>query len=285
MGATWQTYLVRPLLPGGAAEVSTAILVDAGDTLQRAVAKVGVAPATAWDDPAALLVELPLGDTPGDGSEQQVAFYGAAASAAAVVSFFAQTAQGGWIAGPVVQPVDLTAHYDSQFPWIKKLVIGLLQQLVAENPPALPTGRVLDIKGAFPRDTKALPRLTVQLSSCTPSEQVIGDSEASPLLRGQTARRTRGYTVTLDLLAWMPEPEMRDAVGQWLGGACMVLVETLEYFGVQNPTFTLQESEDFEVLGVPTFLVTGSFTGTVWTNLSFPVPTPVGHLELVQEAP
>jgi hypothetical protein len=284
MGLTWSTYLIRPLLLGGTGQV-TLNVEESGDTLQRCIALIGAAPATAWNDPACMAVELNLGDSPGDGSTTKTPFRGVTSSSTAVVSFFSQEATAGWVAGPVVTGVDLSHHYDSLFPWAKQIVVDMLKQIALENPPALADGRLVAVRVAFPRDSAPLPCVSVQMSSASTNHELLGDMDSNPNIVGKTAKRSRGYNITLDLIGWATEPEQREILAPWLASALNLLVPMLEFYGFEMPSFNLQESEDFETLGFPVFLITGSLSCTIWTELSFPVASSFGHLELVQEAP
>jgi hypothetical protein len=280
----FDTYLVRPLLTGGSGQIQTAMRVT-GDVLERVVVKIGGAPAASVDDPLLVSVEIDLGDNPGDGSLRYATFHKALADADVVASWFAKLTTGGWVAGPIVDSIDLTAKYSSNFPWLKTQIIDLLQQIQEERPPAFRQNRAMTIRGAFPRDSFGLPAMSVQLTTTPSGAQLIGDTDRVGTLTGQPKHWARGFNATVDIIAWTDQPEERDVIAEWLGGALMVLVETLPFFGAAEPTFTINESEDFESLKTPAFLVTGTLNFSVWSDLTSPVPTSYGHLQLVQEAP
>ena len=284
VAVSFDTYLVRPLLPGGAGQIQTAIRVS-GDTLERVVVKIGLAAAAGWEDATMQTVEIPLGDTPGDGEICYAAFLKAPASEGVVASWFAKLTSGGWIAGPVVTEIDLTSRYAAAFPWMKDTIIDLLKQAAADAPPSLQDGRTLAIRTAFPRDSHAMPCLSVQMTAVPTGFTMIGDSSESGTLTGTAARKVRAYNVNVDIISWTDTPEEREIIAPWLGNACMAAVDTLPFFGAHEPTFSVNESEDFETLQLPAFLVTGSINFTALSNLTFPVPTCFGHLQIVQEAP
>jgi hypothetical protein len=281
---TFDTYLVRPLLPGGTGQLQTAVTVT-GDVLERVVVKIGLAPAASHDDPLLATVEIPLGDAPGNGDLCYAAFMKAVASDVAVATWFAKLTTGGWVTGPVVDSIDLTPKYTAYFPWLKPKVIDLIQQINDEKPPAFRQGRELTIRGAFPRDGFGLPAMSVQFTAVPTGVQLIGDTDSSGTIVGEVKHWARGFNVTVDLVSWSDQPEERDVIAEWLGGALMVLVETLPFFGASEPTFSINESEDFESLKTPAFLVTGSLNFSVWSDLTSPVLNSYGHLQLVQEAP
>lgn len=284
MSITFDTYLVRPLLLGGTGQVQTAVSVS-GDTLKRIVVKLGAAPAPAWDDPTMATVEVPLGLTPGDGSMLYATFTKALATNAVVASWFAELETGGWVAGPVVTGIDLTCKYTAAFPWLKPSVIDLLRQAAVDSAPELQDGRSLSIRSAFPRDSHSLPCLSVQITAVPTGVQLVGDSDEGESQAGKIARKVRGYNITVDIISWTDNPEERDVIAPWLGGALSALVDTLPYFGAHEPTFSINESEDFDSLKVPVFLVTGSVNFTAFSDLTYPVPTSYGHLTLIQEVP
>lgn len=284
MSITFGTYLVRPLLPGGTGQIQTSASVS-GDTLKRVVVKIGATAASSWDDPAMATVDVPLGDAPGDGSMLYATFTKALASTAAVASWFAELETEGWVSGPVVSGIDLTCKYTAAFPWLKSTIIDLLKQASVDNAPALQDDRQLAIRSAFPRDSHAVPCLSVQVTAVPTGVQLVGDSDMEEPQAGQIARKARGYNITADIISWTDNPEERDVIAPWLGGALMALVDTLPFFGAHEPTVSVNESEDFESLKVPAFLVTGSLNFTAFSDLSFPVPTSYGHLTLKQEAP
>lgn len=284
MSINFGTYLVRPLLPGGTGQIQTAVLVS-GDVLKRVVVKLGPAAAASWDDPSMATVDVPLGDTPGDGSMLYASFTKALATNAVVASWFAELATGGWVAGPVVSGIDLTSKYEAVFPWLKPTIIDLLKQAAVDNAPVLQDGRTLAIRSAFPRDSHSLPALSVQVTAVPTGVRLVGDSDTGESQVGKILRKARGYNLNVDLISWTDNPEERDVIAPWLGSALTALVDTLPFFGAHEPTFSVNESEDFETLKVPAFLVTGSLNFTAFSDLSYPVPTSYGHLQLIQEAP
>jgi hypothetical protein len=280
VAASFDTYLIRPLLTGGMGYIQAAVSGD----VKRVVAKIGTAPAASWDDPTLSTVEIPLGDTPGDGTMRDIAFSEGPVTDSAVVTFFAETTSG-WQLGPIVEGIDLSSHFIANFPWFKPLLIQTLQRLEQTNPPQLQDGRRLAVRGAFPRDTKALPRCSVQISAMPSGISVIGNDEDSGNVIGSKAHKTRGYSISVDVIIWSDQPEERDILASWLADALLVVEDTIAYFGAQEPSSSVSEGEDFETLKAPIFLVTGSVNFTAWSSLSFPVPTSYGHLQLIQEAP
>lgn len=285
MAIAFSTYLIRPLVLGGAGQIRAAATVS-GDTLERIVVKLGLAQSASWDADDSVLVEVPTGDTPGDGGMHATAFHDPGlAHSGIVATFFAKLTTGGWVLGPVVTGIDLEPHYTAAFPWLKTLVISLLKQAYDDAPPKLGDGRELAIRTAFPRDSHSLPALSVQVTAVPTGLQTLGDMDEEGVQVGAPARKMRGYNVNIDLISWTGNPEEREDIAPWLGNACSVLADTLPFFGAHEPTFSVNESEDFDTLKVPAFLVTGSLNFTAWSELSYPVPTSYGHLELIQEVP
>ncbi len=272
--AEWRSYLAEPLPLGGAAKLYATF--GAGIPL-RVVAVIAPAPATAFDDPSGQLYDLVKKP---NGSWSASAF--GALRGVATISWFTfewdKDAQADiWKAGPVVPNVPLDWTYTSQeFPWGKPWVVARLQEVQAQTPPL--GDRPLTITGAFPRATAALPCLSVQVTSLSPASAVVGDLKNSGVLVGSDRSRTRQYTTTINLIAWAETPEDRDLLAPWLGQAMEVLVDAARFAGIEAPDFSIQESEDYEVAGVPLFLVTATLTFTAWSCQSAPVPTGYGRI-------
>lgn len=280
MSVAFNIYTVRPLLPGGTGQIQTAFV---GNDVERMVVKLGASAAASWDDASMKTVEITLGETPGDGSLCIATFTQALAAENVVASWFYKLSTG-WESGPVVSGIDLRCKYSAAFPWLKGTIIDLLRQGAVDNPPELPDGRVFQIRSAFPRDSHALPVMSVQVTAMPTGIQFVGDAgDDNSQLYGKTVTQGRGYNVTVDMVAWTDQPEEREILAPWLGGVCLSLMETMPYFGAHDPTFTINESEDFETLKVPIFLVTGTINFSAFSKLSFPMPTNYGRIQLVQE--
>ena len=256
MAMTWRSYSVLPFRLGGAGRVR--VVLDG--SAEEVVALVGSTAAASASSVGYLRVDLALG-------RDQVwrsNFYGAVKSTEAVVSLFVKVA-GVWEAGPVIDPVPLVwAYGPADFPWIKRWVVDRLQDLGAQLQP-LGAEHPVKVSGAFPKDTGAFPIVTVQVDTVAPGGESIGRIlerlEDGSILRGTL------YNLSISIVGWGPTPEDRDDLAVWLGQSLEVLVELLPGVGCSEPSISLEESEDFQTLDVPAFLVTARLNTSRWSVL------------------
>lgn len=271
MPLLWPTTLVRPLAIGGAGRLTARVADPAGGTVLSVVAKVGPFSATAWDDPAALTVEL----HPQGGGRWGGSFFGAAPEKASV-AWFAETANG-WEAGPVLREVALAPAFDVHFPWLKGWLVDRLREVAASLPP-FPAGRTFPITYAFPRTVQGLPALNVQIDAITPSAVFEGDLLGADALAGGTFARGRLYSLNASLVGWSATPEDRDRLSAWLLKAMEVILDAARFSEFLEPACSFEESEDFSTLEVPLFLTTARFSASVVAELRTPVISECGHL-------
>ena len=265
--ATWTSYSIYPFPCGGAGRVRVLL----PETVEAVVALVGVDAALVVGSPTHARVDLVPDST---GLEWHTNFYGAIRSEA-VVSFFVKEA-GVWTAGPVVEGVPLVwAFSGMDFPWVKRWVVDRLQEAALELAP-LGSERSIKVSGAFPRDTGGFPIVTVQVDSVAPAGESVGRALSSvgslPTLRGTN------YNLNLSVVAWAETPEDRDDMAVWLGNALECLIQTLPGIGCSEPSANLEESEDFQTLDVPVFLVTAHLNTSRWSLMATPNPPEYGLL-------
>lgn len=198
--------------------------------------------------------------------------WGAPRVAGQVVSFFAKMA-GDWEAGPVLTGVDLTTHGTADFPWVLDWLVDRLQEIAADRP-FLPS-KHLQVRRTYPRDITGWPMLSVQLDSLSTSAQFVGESEGT---EGSNRYEGRVYLATLSIVGWTDKPEDRSRVGQWLMEALSIVMDLASRAGMSESSFSLSESEDFETLGIPAFLVNASFTCLLESHRTNPVRSGYGHL-------
>lgn len=271
MSLLWPTTLLRPLAIGGAGRLTATVLDATGAKVRRVVVKVGPVPALAWDDPSALTVEL---FSKGQG-RWSASFFGATQEEVSV-AWFAQTAQG-WETGPVLPAVSLKPTFDVAFPWLKGWLVDRLKEVVAVRSP-FPGGKDLGITVAYPRSIQALPALNVQIDSIAPSAAVDGDRLSRDAYLGGVQEEGRLYALNASLVGWCLAPEERDRLTRWLIEAMEVLLDAARHTEFLEPACSFEESEDFNTLEVPLFLVTARFSASALAVLRSPIATEWGHL-------
>lgn len=273
MAASWVSYLVEPLHLVGAGRIFVRMREDSVGEIEAVRALVGPAAAAGPDDPTCQAVELSIrtsGCMEGSG-----VFLGA--PEVAVVSFF-HMAGGAWLAGPAIPNVPLAHDYSNvAFPWPKDWIVSEFQRLADHNNPLGPDRR-LRVTGAFPRDPSTWPAITVQVDSIATSQLSVADLLKRGIYPNDGVNRGRCYGITLSAILWAGTPEDRDQIAPWMGGALEILTDIARVLGLQEPTFTLEESEDFETLKVPLFIVTARISGSAWSTRAHRVGTTIGHL-------
>jgi len=271
VAAQWDTYFLKPLAFGGAA-LLTARAEDAATLVPATAVRafVGPVPAVSETDanPDLVSVDLAVGS---DGTWWSH-LWGAPRVSGLVVTWFCQIG-GVWTLGPTVTGVDLTTQGSSEFPWVLDWIVDRLQEMAADLP--LPGTKALAIRRTYPRDVTGWPMLSVQLDSLSPAAQFIGESQG---VVGSSLNEGRIYSATLSLVGWTDKPEDRSRVGQWVAEAMDILLDLAPHAGMSEPSFTIEESEDFETVGVPAFLVNSRFTCQLESRRSIPVRSGFGFI-------
>ncbi|MBI3131492.1 MAG: hypothetical protein HYZ13_09215 [Acidobacteria bacterium] len=268
MPLLWPTTLLRPLALGGAGHLTAVVR---GAEVSRVIAKVGSVAALAWDDPSALTVELERKGRDRWGGS----FFGGPRGNVAV-SWFAHLA-GAWETGPVVLGASLAPSFEVQFPWLKAWLVDRLKDVAAFRPP-FPGGKELGITVAFPRSLQALPALNVQIDGIAPSLSLAGDRIGRDACLGGTQELGRLYAMNASLVGWCLAPEERDRLTRWLVEAMEVILDAARFTEFLEPACSFEESEDFNTLEVPVFLVTARFSASALAVFRSPVLSESGHL-------
>lgn len=272
MGVTWTSYSVLPFAIGGAGRVRAVLGGDPVDAV-AAVAVASSAPAPTSPD-AVGVSRLDLVHIGGPG-EWRGNFFGWSKSSINI-HFFAHTA-AGW-QGPKTIPAALPWRYtEADFPWIRPWVVDRLQE-IADRLAPLGSGQRVKVSGVFPEDTVAFPIVTVQVDSVAPAGESIG----RVMERHTDGTIIRGtlYNLSFSVVAWTNTPEERDDLAAWMGQAMEVLVEILPAVECMEPSASIEESEDFQTLDVPTFLVTARLNTSRWSRLAAPPISEFGHLSV-----
>jgi len=263
----WNYVEVMPLAIGGAGLV----LIQVDPATPYASARIFVGPRlpNSQDDNGADLLQIQI--APAENAEvgARGCFWGAVGVTGLCVQFYGLTLGGAWEAGPSFTDVDLTPNYAASFPWSADWVVQRLQEIAAHAPP-FPNGKDLRVTRAFPRDTHSWPAVNVQVDAMTPTGLVIGDvlgADSHPDALSIAYKRGRLYSLALSVTGWCGTPEERSLLGEWMGGALEVVQDAASALGWPDPSSNLRESEDFETLGVPAFLVNGNLTVTLQSCL------------------
>lgn len=273
VAAQWDTYFLEPLALGGAARFSASV-VDPVSGLQADSVRAFIGPvaATSATDTNVQLMPVDLASAP-VGMPWIQTLFGAPRLPGLTLSWFASFG-GVWEAGPVVTGVDLSPQGTSEFPWILDWLVDRLQESAQDRP--LASNRNLLVRRTYPRDTTGWPMLSVQVDSVSPTGQMLGESEGAAV--GGTRDEGRVYSVSISLVGWCDQPEDRSLVGQWLIQSLTPILDVAAYAGMSEPSFTVEESEDFETIGVPAFLSTARFTCLVESRWNRPVRSGYGRV-------
>lgn len=276
MAATWLTYVLMPLAIGGAGQLQAEITPTAGAAITAVRAFVGPAVATSQDDANPLLVRADLTLKSGI---MVASVWGAPKASEQYVTWFVAE-NGVWAAGPVTEHVNLSPTWDAAFPWAADWIVSRLNDALVNHPP-FAGGKTLRVTRAYPRDTSAWPMMNVQVDSMSPAGEFVGQLRrvTGPTVSpASTVQKGRLWQASISLIGWCGTPEDRAVLARWLGGAMELICSMGGYEGWINPSFAMSESEDFETLGVPTFLVTASLTVTLESSLQSLVTTGYGHV-------
>ena len=272
MSLSASAITLTPLAIGGAGTVE----VQLSTPVQAIIAFIGPVAATAYNDPNPDLVRVsfplpnwtspPWGDEP-TGGMTQAAFFGAPMATGIVVTVFTETG-GVWDSGVAVSGYDLQPFFSWTFPWDADWVVGRIQDVATTLQP-LP-GKTVRVTRAFPRDTHAWPAINVQVDLLTPVAPMVGDMLGTTMSGNFETSQTRGklYSLQLSITGWCATPEERSALGAWMGGAMEVVLDAARAIGWADPTVSFRESEDFETLQVPAFLVSANLSVSVLSTLT-----------------
>lgn len=271
MAAQWNTYFLEPLAIGGAG-LLTAVVVDPVSLAPAGAIRAFLGPVAAVSevDPNTALISVDLALQPTQVWNAHV--WGAPRTTGQVISWFAKMA-GVWVKGPIISAVDLTTKGTSDFPWVLDWLVDRLQEIAADR--AFLPSKFLQIRRTYPRDITGWPMLSVQLDGLTPTGQFLGESEG---IDGTSRTEGRIFMATLSIVGWTEKPEDRSRVGQWLMEALSIVLDVASHAGLSEPSFTLNESEDFETLGIPAFLVNASLTCQLESRRSLPTRSGYGHI-------
>lgn len=269
---TWNSYLTTPLAIGGAATFYGQV----GPNVEavRVIIGSGAAPSAEVDDPSFSVNDLSLSSGAWRGTA-----WGMSRVGGLTASWFAKVPDDGgiWVEGPVVEMVDLTPDWATGLAWFPDWVTDRLQEMADTNPPFL--SKSITIRRSFPRDVVGWPTVSVQLDSLAPSAQVIGDFlGASGAVVGSSKEKGRILAMTVSIVGWSATPEDRSRLGVWLGGAVGLLADMGRYAGLIEPSWSMEESEDFDTLQIPAFLVSARINAQVRVNLSTTVRSGVGRV-------
>lgn len=271
MAAQWNTYFLEPLAIGGAGHL-TAGVVDATTLVPAEAVRAFLGPvaATSEADTNAALVSVDLVvQTDGLWTTH---IWGTPRVAGQVLSWFVRFG-GVWSAGPVVPAVDLSTYGTSDFPWILDWMVDRLQEFAVDRP--FGANRDLMVRRTYPRDVTGWPMVSVQLDSLTPAVSFTSGSEGT---EGGVHVKGRIYSASISFVGWTDKPEDRSRVGQWLAEALAIVLDIAPHAGITEPTFNLSESEDFETLGIPCFLVNASFNCQLESHRTIPVRSGFGRI-------
>lgn len=278
MAIEWANYLVEPMIHPGAGRASVTLVLN-GAAVTAIRCKLGTVPAAGADDAGFFDMDLrqPVG---GDGSTWVHSFFGAPPMAALVASWFAKVA-GVWVAGPAVSAVDLSVSPTVFWPWPKEWLTARLREVLGYVDPGLNASQELEVRDSFPRDTTPWPLVVVEIGTTSEDQKVAQDagSNAGPFI-GDSLSLTRSWRFQGTVTAYAITPEERDLLAQWLGKAMAVVAHIANDAEVQELSFDLACSEDFESYGHPAFLVTVSINGIVWSEIATARATSFGRVSV-----
>jgi hypothetical protein len=274
MSLSASAITLTPLPIGGAGIVTVQVVPG---TLQAITAFIGPVAAVSATDTNPALVQINLDvpsygypgpqDLPSNGPQTQQAFWGAPMTTGIVLTVFGQNTSGVWDSGVAITGYSLVPFFSTIFPWDADWVVNRLQDVASTIQPIV--GKTIRVTRSFPRDTHGWPALNVQVDNLSPMGTFIGDMGAAVQTGAFSTSFTkvRLWTLNLSITGWCATPEERSALGAWLGGAMEVVLDASRGLGWEDPAVSLRESEDFETLGVPAFLVTANLTVTVQSAL------------------
>jgi len=253
---------LTPLSIGGAGIIEVQLL----ESVDALIAYVGPDAAASYNDTNADLVRVVMTPPPTGVGIAQESFWDAEAATGEILTVFTQTG-GVWDQGIALTGFNLSPFFSWDFPWDADWVVNRLQDVAKKIQP-LPN-KTVRITRAFPRDTHGWPAINVQVDALNPMATMVGDMMAGLQTGSYQTDLTKGklWTLQLSLVGWCETPEQRSALGPWMGGAMEVVLAAARALGWADPVISYKESEDFETLGVPAFLVTANLTVTVQSTL------------------
>lgn len=268
----WNSYAVRPAGFPGVAQFIAWVLpgsTASADAILELRALVGPAAVATVADPTAAPVTVPMGQNASTSAQKLLA-------GPAVVSWFARVA-AGWVKGPEVN-VDLSSSWSAYFPYVKGWAIDTLQLLDADKPAPIFAGKKVAVRGAFPRDSHALPTLSVQFKASPSTTRLLG--ETSKQTSNARTEEGIGFVANLSITLWSELPEERDAMAPWFITTMQALSAMAPFAGIAEPSFSLSESEDFSaaLMEKPLFMLMCDLNGTVWSRMDLPQRNYQGHL-------
>ncbi len=277
VAAQWDTYFLEPLAVGGAARLTASVQDAVSGALPAAVVCfVGPVAATGAQDTNPALVSMQLSPDPTGG--WSASLFGAPRAAGLTVSWFASFG-GVWAQGPVVTGVDLSTGSVPSVLWVLDWIVDRLQEFSADHP--LAPNRTLVVRRTYPRDTTGWPMLSVQVDQISNAGSLLAESEGAPSpLAGASMVEGRIFQVAFSFIGWSSIPEDRSFITPWLAEAFTLLIGILGYVGLSEPTFNIEESEDFETLGVPAFISTAHLTGQIESRWTRPLRSGYGSISL-----
>jgi len=271
----WNNVEVLPLAIGGAALVY--VQMDSATPYTTVRVFAGLRAPTSALDAGTDLVQVDIGAPTNQALGARGTFWGAPATVGVRVKFYGLTPLGAWEIGPLFAGVSLVPSFAVDFPWSPDWVVARLAE-IAINLPPFTNGKPLRVTRAFPRDTHSWPAVNVQVDAMNPAGTIVGDyasgantaASPGPVL---SYSKVRLYGLTLSITGWCGTPEERSLLGRWMGTALEVVLDAAAAIGWPDPSPSLRETEDFETLPVPAFLVNAGLTVTVQATLNATLPS------------
>lgn len=276
MGATWRNYLLLPLAIGGAGLLHAQVLPDpavAGAAIAGIRMFVGPVPATSANDlnPALLRVDVPI-------ESGRCSFFGAQPLAGSTATWFVNQTPTGWVPGPVVAGVDLTPNAVGAFEIGADFVAARLREMVDRGQPlgaALP----IQVRREYPSDTYPPPNISVMLDQAQPTTLSLSDLQESKG-RDVGSKKVHGriWQVSISCIGWCMKPGQRSDLVGWMGANAETLLECLKYGGFMEPSVSVREEEDSQLIGQLLFKAVLSVTASVHSETSSVVRTGFGRV-------
>jgi hypothetical protein len=258
MALSWRTHFISPLPIGGAAR----LYADPGEAMDavRAI----LAPVAALDanlvPPEGVVADLGM-----VGPRWDASVWGA--HGALKCAWFARSG-ATWVAGPVddiALPFTLSVKFPVPLDWM----VDRLQDYALACPPI--ASKTFTVSRSYPRNVSGWPMASVQLDDVSQDERVVNDS--------LDASKGARYGLTYSITCWCATPEERRAITPWLAGAMEALRLCAKFHpDIYDPSISLSESEDFQTLEIPAFLVTGRFSTTGFSCLVVTDSTTYGRV-------